>query len=43
MTYNEKEMIAEIKISIIRGIINIDDETLLNLVKKVMKEVEQNE
>ena len=43
MTYNEKEMIATIKISIIRGIVNIDDETLLNLVKKVMKEVEQNE
>ena len=40
MTYNEKEMIATIKISIIRGIVNIDDETLLNLVKKVMKEVE---
>ena len=42
MTYNEKEMIAEIKISIIRGIINMSDETLLNLVKKVMKDVEQN-
>lgn len=40
MTYNEKEMIAEIKISIIRGIINMSDETMLNLVKKVMKDVE---
>lgn len=29
MTDNEKEMIAEIKISIIRGIINMSDETLL--------------
>ena len=32
--------VAEIKISIIQGIINMNDETLLNLVKKVMKDVE---
>ena len=32
--------VAEIKISIIQGIINMNDETLLNLVKKVIKDDE---
>ena len=38
MTKNEKEMIATIKISIIRGIVEMDEENLLNLVNKAIKE-----
>ena len=40
MTDNEKELIATIKLSLIRGIIGMDEETLLNLVKKAIEERE---
>lgn len=43
MTKNEKELIATIKISIIRGIVEMDEENLLNLVKKAIAESEDKE
>lgn len=41
MTKNEKELIATIKVSLIRGIVGMDEEALLNLIKKAMKESEE--
>lgn len=43
MTDNEKELIATIKLSLIRGIIGMDEETLLKLVKKAIEESEGRE
>lgn len=43
MTGNEKELIATIKLSLIRGIIEMDEETMLNLVKKAIEESEASE
>lgn len=40
MTDDEKELIATIKISLIRGIVVMDDENLLNLIKKAIEESE---
>lgn len=41
MTKDEKELIATIKVSLIRGIVRMDEEALLNLIKKAMKESEE--
>jgi len=41
MTKDEKELIATIKVSLIRGIVGMDEEALLNLIKKAMKESEE--
>ena len=41
MTDNEKELIATIKIEVIRAIVEMDEECLLNLVKKVLAESEE--
>jgi hypothetical protein len=38
MTDNEKEMVATIKLSLLRAIVDLNEETLLNLVKKVLEE-----
>jgi hypothetical protein len=38
MTDNEKEMVATIKLSLLRAIVDLDEETLLNLVKEVVEE-----
>ena len=43
MTDNEKELIATIKLSLIRGIIGMDEEALMNLVKKAIEESEGRE
>ena len=43
MTEDEKELIATIKIAIIRGIVEMKEDTLLNLVKKVLAETESEE
>ena len=43
MTGNEKELIATIKFSLIRGIIEMDEETMLNLVKKAIEKSEASE
>ena len=40
MTGNEKELIATIKLSLIRGIIGMDEGALMNLVKKAIEESE---
>ena len=40
MTDNEKEMVATIKLSLLRAIVDLNEETLLNLVKKVLEESE---
>lgn len=40
VTDNEKELIATIKLSLIRGIIGMDEETLWKLVKKAIEESE---
>lgn len=40
MTDNEKELVATIKLSLLRAIVDLDEETLLNLAKKVLKESE---
>ena len=40
MTDNEKELVATIKLSMLRAIVDLDEETLLNLVKKVLEESE---
>ena len=40
MTDNEKEMVATIKLSLLRAIVDLDEETFLNLVKKVLEESE---
>ena len=41
MTDKEKELIATIKLSLIRGIIGMDEETLLKLVKNAIEESEE--
>lgn len=41
MTKDEKELIATIKVSLIRGIVGMDEEALLNLIKKAIKESEE--
>ena len=38
---NEKELIATIKIAVIRAIVNMDEEYLLNLVRNVLAESEE--
>jgi hypothetical protein len=43
VTDNEKELIATIKLSLIRGIIGMDEETLWKLVKKAIDESEGSE
>ena len=43
MTGNEKELIATIKLSLIRGIIGMDEGALMNLVKKAIEESEGRE
>lgn len=43
MTDNEKELIATIKLSLIRGIIGMDEELLMKLVKKAIEESEGSE
>ena len=43
MTQDEKELIATIKIEVIRAIVEMDEENLLNLVKKVLAESEDRE
>ena len=40
MTDNEKELVATIKLSLLRAIVDLNEETLLNLVKKVLEESE---
>ena len=35
---NDKELIATIKVSLIRGIVGMDEEALLNLIKKAIEE-----
>ena len=42
MTQDEKELIATIKISIISGVVEMDEENLLNLVKKAIEEAEKS-
>lgn len=42
MTKDEKELISTIKISLIRGIVGIDEEALLNLIKTAIKENEES-
>jgi len=41
MTKDEKELIATIKVSLISGIVGMDEEALLNLIKAVIKESEE--
>jgi len=41
MTQDEKELIATIKCSIIRGVVEMDEEALLNLIKKAIEEAEK--
>ena len=41
MTKDEKELIAPIKLSLLRGIVDMDEEALLNLIKKAIKESEE--
>jgi hypothetical protein len=41
MTKDEKELIAKIKVSLIRGIVGMDEEALLDLIKKAIKESEE--
>lgn len=41
MTENEKELVAAIKLSLLRAIVDLDEETILNLVKKVLEESEE--
>jgi hypothetical protein len=43
VTDNDKELIATIKLSLIRGIIGMDEETLWKLVKKAIDESEGKE
>jgi hypothetical protein len=43
MTEDEKELIATIKISLIRGIVGMDEENLLNLIRKATEESEDRE
>jgi hypothetical protein len=43
VTEDEKELIATIKISLIRGIVEMDEENLLNLIKKAIAESEGKE
>ena len=43
MTEDEKELIATIKISLIRGIVEMDEENLLNLIRKATEESEDKE
>jgi len=38
MTKDEKEIVATIKLSLVRAIVDLNEETLLNLVKKVLEE-----
>ncbi len=40
MTDDEKEMVATIKLSLLRAIVDLNEETLLNLVKEVLEESE---
>ena len=40
MTKDEKEMVATIKLSLLRAIVDLNEETLLNLIKKVLEESE---
>lgn len=42
MADNEKEMVATIKLSLLRAIVDLDEETFLNLVKKVLEETKDN-
>ena len=42
MTDNEKEMVATIKLSLLRAIVDLNEENLLNLVKKVLEETKDN-
>jgi hypothetical protein len=41
MTKDEKELIAKINVSLIRGIVGMDEEALLDLIKKAIKESEE--
>ena len=43
MTDTEKELIATIKLSLIRGIVGMDEETLLKLVKKAIEQEPKSE
>ena len=43
MTEDEKELIATIKIWLIRGIVGMDEENLLNLIRKATEESEDSE
>lgn len=42
MTDNEKELVATIKLSLLRAIVDLNEEALLNLVKKAAEESEDN-
>lgn len=42
MTDNEKELVATIKLSLLRAIVDLDEETLLNWVEKALEESEDN-
>ena len=42
MTDNEKEMVATIKLSLVRAIVDLNEEAFLNLVKKVLEETKDN-
>ena len=43
MTKDAKELIATIKVSLIRGIVWMDEEALLNLIKKAIEESDGGE